>query len=191
MTEPEPSPRRSNPTPIVGVSRRFGTGHILVAVGLFAPLFGILHALDASPVGYALCALFCVAIPLGQVFLYQGRQPRRASCLVGTRMLPLLVVGGFVLAEGPDLIADLRSGGSHADLAWVVLILLSMFAAMAGLGYALGYVIGTVSAGVFLVVDRKWNAGRRGDGSASDVASERATTAADSDVPATGRRWLD
>lgn len=191
VTAPEPSPRECNRTPIVGVSRRFGTGHMLVAVGLFAPLFGILHALDASPVGYAFCALFCVAIPLGQVFLYQGRMPRRASCLVGTRLLPLLVVGGFVLVEAPGLIADLRSGGSYDVLAWVVLMLLLMFAAMTGLGYALGYVIGTVSAGVFLVVDRKWDAGRRGEARSSDLEAGDATADAATAVPATGRWWLD
>lgn len=191
MTEPEPSPRESNRTPIVGVSRRFGTGHMLVAVGLFAPLFGILQALDTPPVGYAFCALFCASIPLGQVFLYQGRRPRRASCLVGTRLLPLLVVGGIALVEAPDLIADLRLGGFYDELAGFVLVLLLVFAAMAGLGYALGYVIGTISAGVFLVVDQKWNAGRRGEASSSDVEAEEASTDAALDVPAAGRWWLD
>ncbi len=164
---------------------------MLVAMGLFAPLFGILHALDTPPVGYAFCALFCVAIPLGQVFLYQGRKPRRASCLVGTRLLPLLVVGGFVIVEVPGFVADLRSGGTYDVMAWGVLMLLLMFAAMAGLGYALGYVIGTISAGVFLAVDRKWDAGRRGEASSSDVEAEEATTTAPSDVPVTGRWWLD
>lgn len=95
VTEPDSSPRESDRIPIVGVSRRFGTGHMLVALELFAPLFGFLHAIETPPVAYALCAFFCVAIPLGQVFLYQGREPRRASRLVGTRLLPLLVVGGW------------------------------------------------------------------------------------------------
>jgi len=164
---------------------------LLVAVGLFAPLFGLLNAFEVPPLGYAFCALFCVAIPLGQVSLYQGRKPRLASCLVGTRLLPLLVVGGFVLVAAPDFIADFRRGGTFDILAWAVLLLLFMFVFMAGLGYALGYSIGTVTAGVFLVVDRKWNAGRRGDASGSDVDSEQTTTATDSDVPATGKWWLD
>lgn len=81
--------------------------------------------------------------------------------------------------------------GSYDDLAWFVLGLLLMFVCMAGLGYALGYVVGTVSAGVFLVVDRKWDAGKRGDASSGDVEAEQATTASASAVPATGRWWLE
>ncbi len=72
-----------NAVPIAGVSRRFNVGHLLVAVGLFAVLFCFLRLLRAPPAAYVLCALFCVAISLGQMYLYQGRQPRRASCLVG------------------------------------------------------------------------------------------------------------
>lgn len=68
-------------TPIARVSRRFGVAHMMIAVGLFAVLFCLLELFDvpSSPLAvfaYVPCVLFCVAIPLGQVFLYKGRHPR-------------------------------------------------------------------------------------------------------------------
>ena len=153
----------SERSPIVGVSRRFGVGHMLVATGLFAIVFGFLQYADASLATYALWAFFCTAIPLGQVFLYQGRDPRRASCLVGSRLLPALRLSSWIYLlakeamEGRWTTLDL-SLAAEGTLFIALMTILSM-----ALGYGLGYMIGTISAGVFLVLDRRWDAGKRVD----------------------------
>ena len=178
--------------PIASVSRRFGVGHLLVAVGLFAVLFCFLRLLGAPPFAYVPCALFCVAIPLGQMFLYQGRQPRRASCLVGARLLPLLFICGLAVFLFQDLVDELRygrvDGKSVAGFVTAMLTLVIVFTAW---GYLLGYVIGTVSAGVFLVVDGRWNAGKRAVRGLKGAGAGGASVTATSQIPPTGKWWFD
>lgn len=177
--------------PIVSVSRRFSVGHMMVAVGLFAVLFSLLEGLGVRELGnptlvYPACMLFCAAIPLGQVLLYQGRRPRLASCLVGARLLPPLCLLPVLVEVIPDVgrlnAEDLVFGGFQLGFFAVLLT---------GVGYFFGYLIGTVSAGVFLVLDRKWDAGR----SISDGVEDRETgnelRQETSPIPPTGWWWFD
>ena len=187
-TEPSPPPR----TPIVGVSRRFGVAHMMVAVGLFAMLFSLLEVLGVRQmhrpeIVYLACVAFSLAIPLGQAWLYQGRQPRRASCLVGSRLLPLMAVGTVAWLQLPELIDYALAGYSSLDEWAVFIVLVAGTAVFAhAIGFFLGYIVGTVSAGVFLVIDRQWDAGQ--------VAAEAPPgqpTGETGTEPLTGWWWLD
>lgn len=163
-------------------------GHMLVATGLFAIVFSFLQYAEASLVTYALWAFFCAAIPLGQVFLYQGRDPRRASCLVGSRLLPAILLSRWIYLlaeeamEGRWITLDLSLMAEGTLFIGFVTIL------SVALGYGLGYAIGTISAGVFLVLDRRWDAGKR-----VDVAANRAPVRGDAaaTLTPTGKWWLD
>ncbi len=177
--------------PIVGVSRRFSVAHMMVGVGLFAVLFSLLKGLDLeSPwIVYVPCMVFCLAIPLGQAFLYQGREPRKASCLVGMRLLPVLVVGATVALLFEEFSDRLRFGLSNPQMWGTFLLIIAIEAVLSlGIGYLLGYAVGAISAGVFLVLDRKWDAGKRvrGRSKGPNEASAEAST-----IPPTGKWWLD
>ena len=165
---------------VVGVSRRFGVGHMLVATGLFALLFSVLQVTGASLGGYLWCSAFCAAIALGQVFLYQGRLPRRASCLVGSRfaLVMVSVYGTHILLSG---IADKSSQGTlQYDFLVVSASFLLWWVFLATIaGYVFGYLIGVVSAGIFLVVDRK------------RYQNTCRVQPSDITIPPTGRWWLD
>ena len=188
--------RKPTLTPIARVSRRFGVGHMMVAVGLFAVLFSLLELFDvpSSPLAvfaYVPCVLFCVAIPLGQVFLYKGRHPRLASCLVGSRMLTFMVVGALVCTVGPELLRDIGHGWfSVRDWAILLFLMTALGSLAYGVGLFLGYAVGTISAGVFLVVDRQWNAGKPADAETDQLSQEDCFEEDDLEHP-TGRWWLD
>ncbi len=169
---------------------------MMIAVGLFAVLFSLLELFDvpSSPLAvfaYVPCVLFCVAIPLGQVFLYKGRHPRRASCLVGSRLLTFMVVGALACAAGPELLRDIAHGWFSVRDWAVLLFLMTALGSLAyGVGLFLGYAVGTISAGVFLVVDRQWNAGKPADAETEQLSQEDCIEEDDLEHP-TGRWWLD
>ncbi len=152
---PAPS-RPTNRPPVARVSRRFTVAHMMVAVGLFAVLFSFLQFLDAAPVMYVPCVLFCVAVLLGQMFLYQGCDPRRASCVVGSRLLPVFVIVPVVVPQLPWALGRLGAGWiGFVDFTFVSFFVVLSAVLLAILGFALGYVLGTISAGVFLLLDRQ------------------------------------
>ncbi len=141
-----------NRVPIVGVPRNFATGHLLAMVTLFALVFSFLAYQEAGHEWYVLWGLFIASIILGQMVLFGGKNPRVASCVVGACEAPILLVGMLIVEEGSELV---RNGWIELPL---VLIGYVMPAACVGMG--LGYLVGTVCAGVFLVSEHKWDAGK-------------------------------
>lgn len=183
--------------PIVGVSRRFSVAHMMVGVGLFAVMFSLLQGfgvggLQSPGIVYIPCIVFCLAIPLAQAFLYQGREPRKASCLVGMRLLPLLAVGATVALLFEEFSDRLRFGLSNPQMWGTFLLIIAIEAVLSlGVGYLLGYAVGAISAGVFLVLDRKWDAGKR-IACPSNTAERVAGASAEvGTIPPTGKWWLD
>ncbi len=181
--------------PIASVSRRFGMAHMMVGVGLFAVLFSVLEVLGVRQLGapwmaYVASALFCMAVPLAQTLLYGGKKPRQASCLAGMFLLPLIVVVG-VSALLLDELAEVMPLGLAPFLKWSLIGLIVVFLALAagGVGCLLGYLVGTVSAGVFLVVDRRWDAGKLAD-TRQQLPTASLETAAKASLP-TGIWCLD
>lgn len=181
----------TNRTPVIGVSRRFTLAHMMVAVGLFAVLFGFLQFLGASAALYVPCVLFCVAVPLGQMFLYQGRDPRRASCLVGSRLLPLFVIVPASLPHLPWAMGRLGAGWlGFVDFTTASFLVVLSAVLLAILGFALGYTLGTISAGVFLLLDRQRDEGQISE-STHEASDANGGPSAAGPLPPTGIAWLD
>ncbi len=67
----------------VSTRGQFGIGILLVIVTMYAVLFGILRAFRASPLAFVVVTLFFTVVALGQKLLCKGRQPGRASFIVG------------------------------------------------------------------------------------------------------------
>lgn len=134
-------PSETRPTPAVGATRRFSLAAILAIVFLFAVLFGLLSALRAPPVVFILVGAFVTAVGLGQAYLFGGRRPREASLLIGSicLMFLLVVVVGRMLFLGHK--AD--------DVLPVLTVVVAPL-----LGGGLGYLIGALIGGAFLVADR-------------------------------------
>ena len=66
-----------------GVPRQFGVGMLLVVTAVYAVLFAILRASKAPPSSFVVVGLFPFLIGLGQMLLFKGQRPRRASMIVG------------------------------------------------------------------------------------------------------------
>jgi hypothetical protein len=99
-TNPPPDSAESRPSGAVsklaqqeaGAPRRFGVSVLLVITAMYAVLFGLLQAMGAPAPVFFFVALFFTAIGLGQMFLFKGKRPRRASVLVGACFFPCLVL---------------------------------------------------------------------------------------------------
>ncbi len=124
-----------------GVPRRFGVSVLLVITALYAVLFGLLQAVRAPAPVFFVIALFFTTIGLGQMFLFKGKRPRRASVLVGACFFPCLVL--FMVGwETPRILHEA-----------FVPILIGLACSTMG-GALLGYTGGGIVAGVFLVIDK-------------------------------------
>ena len=137
----EPRPSRTVPRLAqqeAGVPRRFGVSVLLVITAMYAVLFGILQATNAPASSFFVIALFFTAIGLGQMFLFKGKRPRRASVLVGGCFFPCLVL--------------LKIFSVHHRM-WHAELLFGLVCSTLG-GALLGYTGGGIVAGVFLVIDK-------------------------------------
>ncbi len=143
-----------------GVPRRFGVGILLVITTMFAVLFAIMQMLRLPPLAFAGIAVFFGAVGLGQMLLFKGERPRRASVIVGACFFPCLVFGTI----------DFESVGSR----WVFPfdLCMGMFCSIP-VGALYGYLAGVLIAGVFLVIDKLEN--RRGRSKGTDETDEGST----------------
>jgi hypothetical protein len=123
---------------VFGVPRRFGVGTILVITTAFGLLLSLLQALGA-PVGVVVFVVaFVSLIGVGQMLLFDGTQPRRASLLAGLIGLPLLLgltIGFFVPHRG-------RNNEIVCPICAAIIF-----------GPPSGYLAGGIVAGVFLIMD--------------------------------------
>lgn len=127
---------------VYSVPRRFGIGTILLATTLFAVLFGVLNYARARPWELFFYASFVATVSLFQA-VFQ-RAPRWASILAGGFFLPLsMIIFGSMGRRWllPRVRVDSLLGPES-------------FLLIAGLiGMVVGYLGGTLIAGVFLVSD--------------------------------------
>jgi len=115
------------------VPKRFGLTAILALLTTLAVVFGALRYANAPPVVYLFIGSEIVAICLVQIFF--GSAPRGGSALTGAILLPFWVIVFLDTASIPA--------------AWQVAFIVTLIAA----GALLGYCIGTLAAGFFLVTD--------------------------------------
>jgi len=121
--------------------RQFGVGELLAVTALFAVLFGGLTALDAHPLFLVVAALFFAAVWIGQMLLFGGKNPRKASVLTGCVMTMFM---------SPVLVLWFADSGSRGGwlgiLLWVVL--------SPALGAMFGYAAGALICGALM--DARW-----------------------------------
>ena len=127
-----------------GVPRRFGVGTLLLITTLYALLFALLRALNAEPLAFFLIALFFTLVGLGQMLLFHGQRPRRASILVGA-CFPAAV---FI----PVWLARIALGATYARFP-MSRLLEGLFWETLG-GAVCGYLAGMLIAAVFLLFDK-------------------------------------
>ncbi len=145
-----------------GVPRQFGVGILLVITTMFAVLFAIMQMLKLPPLNFAVVALFFGVVGLGQMLLFKGQRPRRASVIVGACFFPCLLLGTIVFEMfeerrvGPDLFTGLL-----LFLFWIPV------------GALFGYLTGLLIAGVFLVINMLKN--RLSKSKGTDEADEAST----------------
>jgi hypothetical protein len=116
------------------VPRRFGMSAILGIVTALAILFGSFRIYGVDPVLYLFFGVQALVICLAQM-LY-GKTPRAASAIAGAVLLPLFLIA---------MAAYRNSHRSDVD-ACVAFASIPM-------GAFLGYITGTLAAGVFLIMD--------------------------------------
>ena len=162
----EPAPPIRLPRKQTGVPRRFGVGVMLLITTMYAVLFSaiklmIVQSLPGAPtttVAAAEAVFFVVIvgyftmIGLSQALLYKGRNPRRASIVTS------MVLAGLVTLVGGigGLVVEVLQEGV------VVLLLVLLFsplillaaAACVAIGGLVGYLVGRMIAGTFLLLNR-------------------------------------
>ena len=116
------------------VPRRFGISGILAITTTFGLLFGGLRYLGASPPVYLFFASQAILICMLQMSF--GSIPRGISAAAGAVFLPLWFMGYTLYSQRMSL-AELLLGIPFA----------------VALGALFGYCIGTLAAGVFLLLD--------------------------------------
>lgn len=131
-------------TPEIGVPRRFGVGVLMIITAMYAALFAVLHTFGFSPVAFGIVVLFFTTVGLGQMLLFKGQRPRKASVLVGACFFPgfyltvLVYRAIFPVGPSPRVAGDFCGG-----LPCIVLA-----------GALMGYLAGILIAGVFLIADK-------------------------------------
>ncbi len=121
-----------------GVPRRFGIGTILVITTAVGLLLTVLQGVLLHPPAVADVVAFLCMIGVGQVLLFKGQQPRKASIIVGTFGVLLLT---FVQ---PFVSGSQRVWFGFDPVQWAI---------GAFFGAFFGYVAGYAVAGVFLFAD--------------------------------------
>lgn len=120
------------------VPKRFGLSAIIGLVTMFAVMFGAINLLqaqitefDLSPTMHLFFGLELMIIWIGQMQF--GQAPRRISTLVGAILLPVFVYFSVNLPAAAN---------------WTLILVVLFF-----LGGLIGYCLGAVAAGLFLVID--------------------------------------
>lgn len=123
-----------------GVPRRFGMAVLMLITTMYAVLFAVMQLLDARPEVFIVVAVLATGVGLGQMLLFGGRYPRAASVWVGACLFPVEVL---VL-----IIYTFYFSPSTEEPLMCCFLLLSPI-----LGAGFGYLMGGLTAGVFLLIE--------------------------------------
>ncbi|MBC8355172.1 MAG: hypothetical protein H8E66_24620 [Planctomycetes bacterium] len=137
------------------VPSRFGLTAILGLLTVLAVIFGALRAVEAPAVIYLFVGSEIVAICLAQILV--GSAPRGGSMLIGAILLPLWV---YLTLEMPPVsrLIYLTIDGSRDLSPTLIHLLVAVakllwFVTLGAFGGLMGYCIGTLAAGFFLMMD--------------------------------------
>ena len=124
------------------VPSRFGLTAIMGLLTVLAIIFGSLKAAEAPAIIYLFIGSEIVAICLVQILV--GSAPRGGSTLIGAILLPLWV---YATLDQPQVAA------ATGDVLLAAMIRLTLFLLLVSFGALMGYCIGTLAAGFFLMMD--------------------------------------
>lgn len=125
-----------------GVPHRFGFGTLFLVSTMYAELFAVWRLIGGSSWSLAWVAGFFTAVGFGQMLLFKGQRPRRASVIVGACILPCRILCAAVY----ELLAARAVLPSH------VILLVLLFGILGGAVY--GYIAGLLIAAHFLLIDK-------------------------------------
>ena len=118
-----------SPEKVYGMKGRFSLATIIVMVVAASLLLAMLKALNVSPVISGLILLFIVTAAVGQMFLYGGQDPRRASIVLGAVFWAIVGIFAYLI--------DLRAQFVPGMILLVGMCALHLRALVGGLaGYA-------------------------------------------------------
>ena len=133
----------------VGVPRRFSVGTLMVMVTMFAVLFAVLKTWNAKPTECVVIATFFFVVGTAQCLMYGGKNPRKASLVAGAWANALLTMADVLVtlyASHLNLPGWWMLGGLVGFLGYLVI--------QACVGAIAGYLAGTLTAGIFLWIER-------------------------------------
>ena len=141
MTAPAASGAESPPSRrIYSVPRRYDPATLFVVSLAYALLFGFMRSVGFPPIAFAVVAGFVTLVGLSQAILFGGKAPRQASAVAG--------IGAFLVVQVPVLAeCALR----HLQDLGILVACLPLTAILPGA--MLGYVVGVLIGGVFLVAE--------------------------------------
>jgi hypothetical protein len=143
---------------IYSAPRHFDLATLFAVTSAYSLLFGAMNGLQFPPIANAIVAGFITLVGIGQAVMYGGKQPRKASA----------VVGAVVYAVVQSVMMYVQSSTMPSP----GVIMLLIFAQGLVMGALCGYIAGVMVGGVFLVADvlRHWfDRSRRTQNSADEL----------------------
>ena len=156
-----------DPNKVYGLTRRFSLATLMLMMAATSLLLAAMNAMRIPQYFTGAMILLCIATAVGQMFLFRGQDPRRASLVVGCVCCALLAI--FMVKAGAAVTFWHPESGEVMAIVFLGL----MF------GAPLGYAAGCVVAGVLLLMDlteskfalaKGLRAGRRSVAPAEDAA---------------------
>lgn len=138
----DPQASGYHPEKVYGFNRRFSLATVMLMMAGASVLLAVMNVFNVSPFVSGTMIVLCFATALGQMFLFGGRDPRRASIVVGT----LFCTVGPLLSA---IFLGVRVFGSRYFVTELLIVLLLGVP----LGAMAGYVAGCVVAGVLLMME--------------------------------------
>lgn len=131
--------------PAIGVPRRYTLAMILGMMAVYAVLFAALRVADAHAAVFILVTVFFTGVSLGQPLLFGGRYPRAAAMWIGGALVPIEGIAAIICIA--------IAGGRVPSLGEFVCAAVGLSIAGIPAGVLLGYLLGCIGAGLFLLMD--------------------------------------
>ncbi len=138
-----PRGRAPSEAKVYGMTRRFSMRATMLLMALAAVCLAILRSVGTPAETSGIVLLVMIAAAAAQVFMFRGKDPRRASMAGGAVAMSVLLTAAQIVEEGRRL----NFGRGLRDV-----ILGLVFGSI--VGAIVGYMTGALVAGVFLLIDK-------------------------------------